>query len=61
MKFLLLPVLIASFLTTSIFSQTTPKKPKTPSTSTSKSTSYSITFDTDSKEENSSVSIKALS
>ncbi|QOD61900.1 hypothetical protein H9I45_05520 [Polaribacter haliotis] len=60
MKTLLLPILIATFLTTSLFSQSTPITPKTPSkvTTTSKGTSYSITFDTDDKEDNSSVSIK---
>lgn len=60
MKTLLLPLLIASFLTSSLFSQSTPKTPSTPLkvTTTSKGTSYSITFDTDDKEDNSSVSIK---
>jgi len=60
MKRLFLPTVIALFLTTSFFAQT-PTPPETPKTSTSsktKSTSYSITFDTYDKEENSTVSIK---
>ena len=56
MKRLFLPTLIAIFLTSSLFAQNTPTPPKTPKTS--KGTSYSITFDTDDKKENSSVSIK---
>tara|TARA_R110002126_G_scaffold124451_4_gene266544 strand:+ start:51052 stop:51621 length:570 start_codon:yes stop_codon:yes gene_type:complete len=60
MKHLFLTVVVTFFLTTSFFAQT-PTPPETPKISTSsktKSTSYSITFDTDDKEENSSVSIK---
>ena len=49
------------FLSGITFGQATPKPPKTPKTtssSTTKSNSYSIRFDTDAKEGNSSVSIK---
>jgi hypothetical protein len=49
------------FLSGITFGQATPKPPKTPKTtssSTTKSNSYSISFDTDAKEGNSSVSIK---
>ena len=56
MKHLFLPTVIAIFLSTSLFAQKTPTPPKTPKTS--KGTSYSITFDTDDAEDNSSVSIK---
>ncbi|WP_397446123.1 hypothetical protein [Polaribacter sp. R77954] len=59
MKHLFLPSVLGLLLTTSLFAQKTPIPPQTPKTTTStKSTSYSITFDTDDKEENSSVSIK---
>jgi hypothetical protein len=53
MKYLILATVISVFFVSSIFSQSTPKPPKT-----NKSSSYSFTFDTDDKEENSSVSIK---
>jgi hypothetical protein len=56
MKHLFLPTVIAIFLSTSLFAQKIPTPPKTPKTS--KGTSYSITFDTDDAEDNSSVSIK---
>ena len=46
------------FLSGITFGQATPKTPKTTSSSTTKSNSYSISFDTDAKEGNSSVSIK---
>tara|TARA_R110002050_G_scaffold213131_1_gene349340 strand:+ start:2392 stop:2967 length:576 start_codon:yes stop_codon:yes gene_type:complete len=60
MKTLFLSTLITLFLVTSLFSQKTPKTPSTPLkvTTTTKGASYSITFDTDNKKENSSVSIK---
>ncbi|MEE9407981.1 MAG: hypothetical protein V3V28_07895 [Polaribacter sp.] len=59
MRTLFLSALTVLFLSNNTFSQSTPKAPKTPSTSTkTKGTSYSITFDTDDKEDNSSVSIK---
>ena len=54
MKNLFLTTVVALFLSTSLFSQTKPTPPETPK----KGTSYSITFDTDDKEDNSSVSIK---
>lgn len=56
MRTLLLTSAIALFLSTNLFAQEPPTPPKT--SSTSKSTSYSITFDTDDSEENSSISIK---
>lgn len=60
MKHLFLSAVMALFLTTGLLAQKTPTPPKTPKTSssTTKSTSYSITLDTDDKESNSSVSIK---
>ena len=59
MKHIILITLISLFTIDSLFSQVTPKPPKTPEiTSTTKSSSYSFSFDTDNKEENSSVSIK---
>lgn len=58
MKHLFLPTVIALFLVTNIFAQKTPTPPETPKTTATKSTSYSITFDTDDAEDNSSVSIK---
>ena len=55
----ILAIAVSIFLVNSVCSQSKPKPPKTPkTTSTKKGTSYSITFDTDDKEENSSVSIK---
>lgn len=57
MKHIILVTLVSLFTIDSLFSQVTPKPPKTPEiTSTTKSSSFS--FDTDNKEENSSVSIK---
>ncbi len=60
MKHLFLTSVIALFLTNNFFAQKTPTPPETPKTTSSKtkSTSYSITFDTDDAEDNSSVSIK---
>ena len=62
MRTLILLITIATlFLTTNIFAQKTPTPPETPktySTSESKSASYSITYDTDDVEDNSSISIK---
>ena len=58
MKILFLPTVIALFVTSSLLAQKTPTPPNTPKTTSSKSTSYSITFDTDDAEDNSSVSIK---
>jgi hypothetical protein len=60
MKHLFLTTVIAIFLTTHFFAQTTSssKTISKSSSTSSKGTSYSITFDTDDKEDNSSVSIK---
>lgn len=61
MKRLFLTTVVAVFLSSNLFAQKTPtppEPPKTHSTSESKTTSYSITFDTDDVEDNSSVSIK---
>lgn len=59
MRHLILATVFSIFITSTFFSQTTPKTPKTPETSTTtKNSSYSITFDTDDNEGNSSVSIK---
>lgn len=54
MKKVFLTTVISIFLATSLLAQKTPTPPETPKTGTS----YSITFDTDDKEENSSISIK---
>lgn len=56
MKHLIFTTVIALFLSSNFFAQKTPTPPETPNKS--KGTSYSITFDTDEEEENSSVSIK---
>lgn len=59
MKHIILATVISLFTISSLFSQVTPKPPKTPEiTSTTKSSSYSFSFDTDNKEKNSSISIK---
>ena len=56
MKTIILTAVLALFLGNNFYAQTTPAPPKTPKTS--KGISYSITFDTDDAEDNSSVSIK---
>lgn len=56
MKHLFLISVVALFLTTNLLAQKKPTPPQTPKTT--KGTSYSITFDTDEEEDNSSVSIK---
>ncbi|WP_435415665.1 hypothetical protein [Polaribacter aestuariivivens] len=61
MKHLFLPIVFALFLTSNFFAQKTTSTSKTISNSSStssKGTSYSITFDTDDAKDNSSVSIK---
>ena len=64
MKNLFSITVVILFLSGITFGQATPKPPKLPKTpktissSTTKSNSYSIRFDTDAKEGNSSVSIK---
>jgi hypothetical protein len=61
MKNLFSITVVILFLSGITFGQATPKPPKPPKTtssSTTKSNSYSISFDTDAKEGNSSVSIK---
>ena len=56
MRTIIFTAVIVLFLGNSFYAQTTPTPPKTPKVS--KGTSYSITFDTDDVEDNSSVSIK---
>lgn len=56
MRTLFLTIALVLFLGNNFYAQTTPTPPETPKVS--KSTSYSITFDTDDAEDNSSVSIK---
>lgn len=59
MRTFVLTAAVIIFLSANLFSQKKPTPPKTPATtSTSKSSSYSISFDTDDYEENSSISIK---
>lgn len=61
MKNLFITAAVTLFFSSCIPEQATPKTPKPPkiaSSSTTKSNSYSFSFDTDVKEENSSVSIK---